>query len=106
MHSDNDNRRAIMTTAEVADELRCTPRHVRDLVNSGAIAFIKTGTGAKRPRTAIARVDFEAYIERNRGRSCQSTNQKLVLSTTSTSRSGEVGFTALRAARAAETLRQ
>lgn len=102
----NDNWPAIMTVAEVAAALRCSPRHVREILRVGALHSIQIGLGTKRPRLTIAREDLQSYIDRSRRvETCLSTSQKTRRTTSSTSAVAALGFTALRAAQTSGTQR-
>jgi len=51
---------ALMTPADVARELGCTPRHVLNLLDRGGLPFVNIGLTAKRvPR--IPRADFAKW---------------------------------------------
>ena len=54
------NERSLLTTLEVAEQLRVTPEQVRTLVRTGQLAAVNVGTGPKRP---LYRITPDAVTE-------------------------------------------
>lgn len=42
-----------LTVEETAHQLRCTPRHVRNLITRGELASVKMGRSVRVPRSAL-----------------------------------------------------
>jgi hypothetical protein len=104
--NDNIPDTLLWKAARAARELCISTKTLREHVRAGEIAFVPIGRGEKRPRLAFDPQDIRAFIERNRSRAaCPSIDPKTARTTSSTSKSGELGFMALRAARTAATLK-
>jgi excisionase family DNA binding protein len=61
MTVDTDTRRELMTTREVLQYLRVTPRTVYRLIREGDLPAVRMGG-----RWRFRRVDIEAWLERQR----------------------------------------
>jgi excisionase family DNA binding protein len=95
----------LLTLDEAAQHLNVTADQVTAFVQDGELRYINVGRGKKRPRVRFTIEDLDEFIETRRRRdvACQSTKNPTHRSTTSTSKSEVIGFTALRAARLAKT---
>src|SRR5262245_46941191 len=91
----------LRTPAEVAARLRCSRKTLNEHVRMGALRYIIIGCGSKRPRRMFTDADVDQFIERQSRRDvpCQFTDRRARRSTTSTSGSAVIAFTALRNAR-------
>ena len=82
----------LLSTKEAAEALKISVKTLRGHVRDGAIRYIVTGRGKKRPGIAFAQSDLEEFEERQRRRSappCQS-GKTNVQDSTSTISGGEV----------------
>ena len=95
----------LLTLDDAAQHLNVTSDQVTAFVQDGELRYINVGRGKKRPRMRFTVADLDEFIEARRRRdvACQSTRNPTHRSTTSTSKSEVIGFTALRAARLAGT---
>ncbi|MFC5760564.1 helix-turn-helix domain-containing protein [Rhizobium sp. GCM10022189] len=86
----------LLTSKQAADMLTISVKVLRAHVKAGDIAFISKGTGTKRPKMAFDPTDIQEFINRRRTRQCPSIKTPKVRSTSSTSSSTVVAFSALR----------
>ena len=100
----------LMSPADAAKALDISPRALREHVKDGTITFVITGRGKKRPRIKFGARDLEEFEEDRRLRNappgsepCQSIGPSTRGSTSTTSNSNVVAFTALRARRTSAT---
>lgn len=90
---------------EAAKRLGVSVDHLRALVDDGRLRYVNIGRGRKRPRYCFADTDLNEFIEANRAREeapCPSSRSRKVRTTSSTSCSVAIGFTAQRNARSAK----
>lgn len=89
---------ALLTMDEAATELRISVKVLRGHVKDGAIRYVVTGRGPKRPRISFDPADIEQFKEARKRWSapCPSIVRKGTRSTTSTSSSEVIGFLARR----------
>src|SRR5688500_5750229 len=89
----------LITMREAAARLRCSPKTLNAHIRSGALRYVITGAGAKRPRRMFTDADLDEFIEgqTRRDAPCQSiARKKARRSTTTISKSTVLDFTALR----------
>ena len=83
--------------AEAAAYLAMSTKQLRGHVQDGAIRYIVTGRGDKRPRIAFAKSDLDEFIERRaRVQPCLSTSRGSLRSTNMTSGTEVIDFAAQR----------
>jgi excisionase family DNA binding protein len=99
----------LLTAKQAAVRLNITVEQLGKFVEDGAIRYINTGRGKKRPRYRFDPTDLDAFkVSRStlESPSCPSSSRKRVSRTIGTaSKSNVVGFTALHAARMRKTPR-
>jgi excisionase family DNA binding protein len=54
----------LLTPAEVAELLRCSKKTLTQYVRTGALAYIRVGAGAVRPRRMFTEEDVQSFIDR------------------------------------------
>lgn len=54
----------LLTPAEVAELLRCSKKTLTQYVRAGALAYIRVGAGAVRPRRMFTEEDVQSFIDR------------------------------------------
>jgi hypothetical protein len=91
---------------ETAKLLGLDEKTLRGHVRRGNIRYLSIGFGEKRPRREFRLADILEFLERMSRRECPSTAPRTRRSTTSTSSSAVIGFTARRAALIAEKQKQ
>ncbi|WP_147151693.1 helix-turn-helix domain-containing protein [Reyranella soli] len=98
----------LRSPAEIAARLHCSPRTLAEHVRTGGLRYVIIGHGTKRPRKMFTDADVEEFIERQTRRDvpCQSTSPRARRSTTTTSNSEVIAFTALRKRLSAEKPRR
>jgi predicted site-specific integrase-resolvase len=89
----------LKTPAEAAAALHCSQKTLAGHVRSGALRYVIVGLGKKRPRRMFTAEDIQDFIERQMRRDTPATAPRTHRTTTSTSRSDVIAFTALRDAR-------
>jgi|SRR6516165_11718572 len=91
----------LLTPKEVMALLRCSRKTLNAYVRSGALRYIQTGTGTKRPRRMFIVADVDEFIEVRRRKDvpCPSTVPKARRTITSTSNGEVIAFTARPSAR-------
>lgn len=98
--------RVSIGAGETARLLGVDSKTLRGHVRRGNIRFLVVGFGEQRPRREFRLADILEFLERMSRRECPSTAPRTRRSTTSTSSSEVVGFTARREALIAERQRQ
>ena len=90
-----------------AERLGVSVKTLQGYVSDGELRYISVGRGAKKVRRKFTDEDIDDFIERRAQRDmpCRSTGTGTARSTTTTSSSKVIGFTALRDARASEKLK-
>jgi hypothetical protein len=91
----------LLTMAQAAARLGITIEQVKAHVDDGALRYVNVGRGKKRPRYRFTPVDLDEFIANRtmQEQPCRSIAPKRTeASTSSTSRSKVIGFTARRAA--------
>jgi hypothetical protein len=103
-------RDGLYSLAEAAAYLTIAVRTLRGHVKDGTISYVVTGRGKKRPAYAFAQADLDAFEEQRRrrripivSRACPSSGRPAASTTITTSGSGVIAFTELRARRASAT---
>src|SRR5262245_1416277 len=90
---------SLLSTREAAEKLGMSLKTLRGHVQDGAIRYIVTGRGKKRPGIAFDPADLEAFTEQRRRTKvvtpCPSTNTKPRPSGNSTLNSTVTAFTAV-----------
>lgn len=94
---------ALLTTAEVAKQLRISPRHLRDLTNDGLLRRINVGRGKNRSVARYTQEDIDEFKRKRATSSFLSTSAPAGKPTPTTSSSGAVDFLAILAQRKNET---
>lgn len=86
----------LLTPKEAAARLRCSVKTLRAHVRSGALGYIVTGRGKKRPGIAFDPSDLEAFTLRQRRMEapCQSGETRVRATGNSTSSFEVIAFTA------------
>ena len=84
----------LLSPDQAAAKLDISTKTLREHVRAGEIAFIPTGRGEKRMRMKFDERDILEFIERRRKRLCPSISQPKAHTTTTTSSSKVIGFTA------------
>src|SRR5215831_10312122 len=80
---------------EAASYLAMSTKQLRGHVHDGAIRFIVTGRGDRRPRIAFARSDLDEFIERRaRVQPCPSTSRRVRPSTSTIFGTAVIDFSA------------
>lgn len=96
---------ALLSCEQAAEILNVSPETLRKFVKAGDIPYIPRGAGTKKPRLGFHIDDINDFIKARRTRACPSTSQRTARTTTSTSKSVVLGFTALQKQRTAEKLK-
>lgn len=94
--------RVSLGLCETAGLLGIDEKTLRGHVRAGNIGYLSIGLGTKRQRREFRLADLLEFLERMSRRECPSTAPRTRRSTTSTSSSGVIGFTARREALIAE----
>jgi hypothetical protein len=92
----------LLTLAQAAGRLGCSIKTLKGHVESGALGYVVIGHGSKRPRKMFTAADLDAFITNQTRKDspiCPSTKTRARLSSTSTSSSEVIAFTARRGAR-------
>ena len=93
----------LLNRKQAAKKLDISEDQVTGLVLDGELSYINVGRGRKRPRMRFAEEDLEELIARRRRREAYlSTSPKSHRSTSTTSGSEVIGFTARRNAKLAK----
>ena len=88
----------LLTLDQAAAHLNITDEQVVAFVADGTLGFVNVGRGKSRPRYRFSKQDLDAFIEHRRQKEvpCPSTRSRTRRSTTSTSGTVVIGFTARR----------
>ena len=92
---------SLRSPKKVADRLGVSIKTLNGFVRNGELRYINVGNGTKKMRRKFTDEDIQEFIERRARRDvpCRSTSTRTARSTTTTSNSKVIGFTALRDAR-------
>ena len=95
----------LLNPDEAARWLGVSTKTMKGYVDDGDLRYINLGRGKKKRRMMFTEADLQEFVERRAQREtpCQSIVRKAPRSTTSTSNSGVVAFTALRERRTGVT---
>lgn len=85
----------ILTLHEVADRLRCSPKHVRELVNDGNLKCIDIGRGGKRRMLRFLEEAVRDFINKGKHDKCQSIADQASRTSPTTSGYAVIDFRAL-----------
>ncbi|WP_166652495.1 helix-turn-helix domain-containing protein [Enterovirga rhinocerotis] len=89
----------LLTPQEVADSLGITPRTLREHVRDGRLPYIPTGRGLQRERRMFHPDDVANFLAEQRKAGCRPTGKLDAASSSTTSISAVIDFTARRSAR-------
>src|SRR5439155_18085640 len=87
----------LRTPREAAAKLRCSTKMLQGHVTSGALRYIQTGLGTRRPRRMFTDADLAAFVAnqtRKDSPACPSTKVRIRPTTSSTSNGEVIAFTA------------
>ena len=87
----------LYTASEAAAKLRCSTKTLAGHVALGALRYVQTGHGTRRPRRMFTEADLDAFIAnqtRQDSPACASTKTRVRPTTSSTSNGEVIAFTA------------